>query len=307
MKKTDYMSLDGKSLAQLQLIYRLGSISAAALQLGVNQSTVSHNLERLRRVLDDPLFIKSGRGLVASAKMEAMQEPIEEVLAALTRVADPLPFDPARCEREFILVANDFEHDIIVPPLFRLLSQEAPLVRLRTVISSTADFDPLNSSRVDVELTPRTPSESSGLIAQPLLQDELQVFYDPNQRAAPRSLDDCLAAQHARVVFENGPNAGLFDRALARRGLQRQVVYSAPSFATMAAVLRGSQLLAVCPSKLAQGALAGLKCCALPIDIQRLSFHMVWHAKYRNSAEHRWFRERISTVSQALRRSAPAS
>ena len=117
MKNTDYMALDGKSLAQLQLIYRLGSISAAALELGVNQSTVSHNLERLRRILGDPLFIKSGRGLVASAKMEAMQGPMEEVLAGLARIANPLPFDPGTCRREFNIMANDFEHDLIIPGL----------------------------------------------------------------------------------------------------------------------------------------------------------------------------------------------
>jgi len=300
MKNTDFMSLDGKSLSQLQLIYRLGSISAAALQLGVNQSTVSHNLERMRRLLHDPLFIKSGRGLVASAKMEAMQEPIDEVLTALARVANPLPFDPAACDREFLLVANDFEHDIFVPPLFRLLSKEAPAVRLRTTISSNSDFDPLRSSRVDVELTPRMPSEGSGLIAQPLLQDELRIFFDANVRDAPRNLEDCLTARYARVVFDTSPTSSLFDRALAQRGLERQVAYSAPSFAAVGAVMRGSALLAACPAKLSKGALYGLQSCPIPLDIEQLSFNMVWHVKYRESAEHRWFRELIKSVSQTL-------
>ena len=87
--------------------HRLGSISNAAKELGVNQSTVSHNLNRLRRILNDPLFIKSGRGMVASAKMEAMQGPIDEVLIGLARVANPMPFDPTTCRREYLQTVVD--------------------------------------------------------------------------------------------------------------------------------------------------------------------------------------------------------
>lgn len=298
MKNTDYMSLDGKSLAQLQLIYRLGSISAAALELGVNQSTVSHNLERLRRILGDPLFIKSGRGLVASAKMEAILDPIDDVLAGLARVANPLPFDPATCHRQFTIVANDFEHDIIVPALFRRLAEQAPQVRLRTQISYLGDFDPLLISQVDVELTPRVPSEGSGLIAQPLLQDDLVMFYDAKQRAAPETLADCLNARHATVQFDKNPSAGRLDRALQEIGKSRDVAYRAPSFAALGAVLRGSSLIAACPSRLAQGTLQGLQSRPLPLAVDPLTFLMVWHVKHRESAEHRWFRQLIRSVAE---------
>ncbi|ASJ73840.1 LysR family transcriptional regulator [Granulosicoccus antarcticus] len=300
MKKTDYMSLDGKSLVQLQLIYRLGSISAAALELGVNQSTVSHNLERLRRILDDPLFIKSGRGLVASAKMEAMQSPMEEVMAGLARIANPLPFDPATCVREFNIMANDFEHDIIIPGLFKLLAQQAPQVSLRTQISSLGDSDPLLVSRADVELTPRAPTEGSGLIAQPLLQDELVMFYDAQQRSAPATLEKCLNARHAIAQFDTNPTAGRVDRALYQMGKSRKIAYKAPGFAALGAVLRGSTLVASCPSRLAQGALQGLQTCPLPMPIEPLTFFMTWHVRHRESAEHRWLRQLIRSVADSL-------
>lgn len=297
MNKTDYLALDGKGLAQLQLIYRLGSISNAAKELGVNQSTVSHNLDRLRRVLNDPLFIKSGRGLVASAKMEAMQGPIDDVLSGLARVANPMPFEPEKCHREFSIVANDFEHDIIVPPLFKLLAQHAPGVRLRTHISSLEDFDPLLSSRVDVELTPRVPTGTSGLVAQALLQDELVMFYDGEQRSAPKTLDDCLNSRHATAQFDINPMASRLDQALLRLGKTRQIAYTAPSFSTLGAVLRGTDLIASCPSRLAQGSLQDLQYCKLPVEIEPLKFLMVWHVKHRESDEHRWFRQLIRSVA----------
>ena len=218
-------------------------------------------------------------------------------MSSLARVADPLPFDPATCRREFTIVANDYEHDIIVPALFKLLARQAPQVRLRTQISYLGEFDPLLISQVDVELTPRVPSEGSGLIAQPLIQDDLVMFYDAEQRSAPETLDDCLDARHAIVQFDINPSAGLFDRALQRMGKSRQVAFKAPSFSALGAVLRGSELIATCPSRLAQGTLQGLQSCPLPVVVETLTFRMVWHVKHRESADHRWFRQLIRTVA----------
>lgn len=300
MNNTDYLSIDGKSLQLLQLIYRTGSVSAAALQLGVNQSTVSHNLERLRRLLDDPLFIKSGRGVVASAKMESMQDAIEEVLAGLGRVANPQPFDPLDSEREFTLVANDFEHDIVVPQLFRLLAREAPRARLRTLISQAADFDPLHASQIDVVLTPRKPPANAGLISQPLLREDFALFYDAGVRDAPKDMSAFLQCRHASVKFDDGPTVGIVDRLLRSKGMSRDIAYTAPNFAALGAVLRGSDLVAVCPSRLAQGSLQGLTCCVPPISLEPIDFKMIWHVKYRQSAEHAWFRGLIKSVVEAL-------
>ncbi len=300
MNETDYLSLDGKSLKLLQLIYRTGSVSAAAVQLGVNQSTVSHNLERLRRLLNDQLFIKSGRGVVASAKVEAMQDAIEEVLAGLERVANPQPFDPQSCQREFTLAANDFEHDIVVPRLFRLLAQEAPLAQLRTIISQTADFDPLYASQIDVVLTPLKPPASTGLVSQHLLSETFALYYDSSVRDAPLDLPSFIRSKHARVKFENGPSAGMIDKGLAALGESRHIAYTAPNFAALGAVMRDSDLVAVCPSRLAHGSMYGLSICALPITLDPIDFKMIWHVKYRQSAEHIWFRGLIKSVIEDL-------
>ena len=45
---------------------RSGSVTAAADELGVTQSAVSHALQKLRAIVRDPLFVKSGRGIVAT-------------------------------------------------------------------------------------------------------------------------------------------------------------------------------------------------------------------------------------------------
>lgn len=298
MNNIDYLNLDGRSLHLLKLVYELRSMSAAANQLGVNQSTVSHAVERLRRLLSDPLFIKSGRSLMPSAKMEAMIGPIGDVLEGLAQVANPLPFDAAQCEREFVLMANDYEHDLFVPPLFKAMREQAPKAKLRALMSEPGGFMSLQAGRVDVELSPKRPPNNQHIVRQPLWRDHLVVYYDAACRGAPESVTAYLQSAHARVQFDVNPTANTVDRVLQLQGRQREVVYSAPSFAALAAVLKSSDLLATSPSRLSRGAMAALSFCPVPLDLPDIEFAMLWHVKYRASEAHRWFRELVKSVAQ---------
>lgn len=52
-----------------------GSVTGAAQRLGVTQSAVRHPLDKLRAITGEPLFVTSGRGIVATARAEALAEP----------------------------------------------------------------------------------------------------------------------------------------------------------------------------------------------------------------------------------------
>ncbi|GAM78044.1 lysR-family transcriptional regulator [Vibrio ishigakensis] len=70
------MKLDHIDLNLLRLMLILledGSVSRAATRLNLSQSAVSKQLTRLREqlgeVLEDPLFIRTGRGLTPTARL----------------------------------------------------------------------------------------------------------------------------------------------------------------------------------------------------------------------------------------------
>ena len=72
MSKFDWSDLDARLLQLLVAVVEVGSITGAAQRLGVTQSAVSHLLDKLRAITGDPLFVKSGRGIVATARAEAL-------------------------------------------------------------------------------------------------------------------------------------------------------------------------------------------------------------------------------------------
>ncbi|HET7156648.1 MAG TPA: LysR family transcriptional regulator, partial [Hyphomicrobiaceae bacterium] len=86
---------------------------------------------RLRRLLNDPLFLRTPKGVVPTARATELAEPIADILArARSIVAAAEPFDAARSRRRFTLGAPDALAAVFLPPLLAGLRESAPGVDL---------------------------------------------------------------------------------------------------------------------------------------------------------------------------------
>lgn len=83
MNDIDWLNLDARLLRVLVTTVQMASVSAAAVRLDLTQSAVSHSLDRLRAITGDPLFVKSGRGVVATARAQALALRAAELLRDL--------------------------------------------------------------------------------------------------------------------------------------------------------------------------------------------------------------------------------
>ena len=248
MSKFDYSDLDGRLLNLLVAVVEVGSITGAAQRLGVTQSAVSHLLDKLRAITGDPLFVKSGRGIVATAHAVALAVQARELLSAMARFAQSGEFDPARWQTTFTIAANDFQRDVLLPPLMTRLRTQAPGVSLRIIASGIPSLEMLRQEHCQLVISPRPP-DGADILQKRLFEDDYRVFYDPSQREAPHTRAEYLAAEHITVLYE--PQRALdLDQWLLARGVQRNFKVMVPGFAGLPPFIRGSQLLATAPGLL---------------------------------------------------------
>lgn len=294
MSRIDGSDLDGRLLQLLLAVLETGSVTGASHRLGVTQSAVSHGLDRLRAITGDPLFVKSGRGIVPTARAEAMAQPAREVLGSLERLARLDAFDPARWRATLTIAANDFQRDLLLPPLAALLRERAPGLSLRVVPSHVPRTDMLRNDECQLVISPRPP-EGGDIVQKRLFEDQWRVFYDPAVREAPADLADYLAADHATVVYE--PRRALeIDQWLQAKGVERRMAVMVPGFAALPAFLRGTPLLATAPGLLARQTLAGLAHVTPPLACPPMPMYALWHARYQQDPAHRWLREQLAQV-----------
>ena len=83
--------IDLNLLRVFDAVYRTRNVSRAAESLGLTQPAVSHALTRLRLLLRDPLFVRSGAGVQPTAKATQLAEPVRTGLASLqTALSDSI-------------------------------------------------------------------------------------------------------------------------------------------------------------------------------------------------------------------------
>jgi DNA-binding transcriptional LysR family regulator len=298
MSNFDWLDLDAKLLRLLVTVVDTGSITGAAQRLGVTQSAVSHLLDKLRGITGDVLFAKSGRGIVATARAQALAERARALLGDLERFAYAENFDPSQWHTTFTIAANDFQRDALLPALMQVLREQAPGVSLRVIPSDVPTPEMLRQEHCQLIISPRPP-DGADMVQKRLFADRYRVFYDPAVRDAPTSKKDYLASEHVTVVYT--PNRALdLDAHMLKQGLERQFKVQVPGFAGLPSFILGTPLLATVPGLLHQHLMRGLAHAKVPVPCPEMPMYMIWHLRHQQDPAHQWLRQQLEAVAQPL-------
>ena len=294
MNAIDHSDIDGRLLQVLLAVVEERSVTRAAQRLDVTQPAVSHQLDRLRAITGDPLFVKAGRGIVATARAEALAVQARRLLDELRAFAQGASFDPADFEGTVVIAANDLQRDLLLPLLLRSARVRAPKLALRIVPSGVPTPELLRDGSCLLAITPRPP-DASDLMQRRLFKDRYLVYFGAASRKPPRDLDAYLAAEHLQVHHEARGRLDI-DRFIDERGLDRHVAATVAGFSGIAPFLRGSDYLVTLPGLLRASLLRGFATVAPPLPMPPMPMFMVWHQRHQADAMHRWLRDEILAI-----------
>lgn len=274
-------------------------MASAAARLHVTSPAVSNALHRLRGILGDPLFVRSGRGLTATPKAIELRPILVRAFAEVERALSH-ELDPLTCTRTFTLALSDADLVATLPTIAKRFAQALPVGKLRVVTLDTlTSTGGLAGETVDATIGP--PLAGDGLHSASLYVEE-GVFVA--RRKHPRIKDGKLTRQRFNAelhvdthVLLGQPGAGnrLADEALKRAGLHRTIAVTVPSFAAVASVVSSTDLLGGMPRRAAE-----FYARALPLQILtglvplRLEMCLHWHARTHHDAAHVAFRAAIA-------------
>lgn len=152
-------NLDLNLLVVFEAIYSAGNVSHAAKRLGMSQPTISNALGRLRDMIDDPLFVRKGKGVEPTPKAISMIGPLREALQMIrSGVADGVSFDPEIDTRHFRIVLLDQLEAVLIPHLVRSIQNRRNITFEMLQISPDAVIDGLNDGSLDLALSPHIPT-----------------------------------------------------------------------------------------------------------------------------------------------------
>ena len=299
MSKSDYLGLDGNTLTTFLTVLEEMSVSRAAERLGVTQSAVSHTLDKLRVIFDDPLFVRAGRGIESTARTRALRSSVESVLDDLKSLTDHREFDPRVEQMDFTIAANDFPIQLIFPKLLRELSQEGIHPRLRFIPSGIPRVSILRASRYRMLITP-TPPNDSELMKVSLIRSKMEIFYDSTVRKPPKTRKQFAESNYVEVRFSD-TEASLMALPAFDSSEMKPPMISVPNFGLLVPMIKGTDRITTQIAAMKMGLLKELDSTPLPFRTDTLDLFLVWHRREHDDPAHRWLRQKIvGTVTSVL-------
>ncbi|MBI1891322.1 MAG: LysR family transcriptional regulator [Burkholderiales bacterium] len=274
------------------------NVSRAAHKLFLSQPATSALLARLRDVFNDPLLVRSGRGMVPTERALTLVEPVRKVLGDIRDILQPQEaFDPRTSTRTFTIAGTEYVGLAVMPQLTRQLQQHAPQVRIALVAPTHETMaQQMEAGVLDLAVVNQSLVQPQ-LRSSRFLTDEFCVIARKNHPRIKKrlSLDVFCRLPHVMVSPRTGSFSAQTDEALKTMKLQRFVQLSVPYFTLAAEAVAHSDMIAVYPTRLAALADPRLQVLKAPLALPSFTLKACWHERAQNEAAHQWLRQMLAS------------
>ncbi|WP_420876155.1 LysR family transcriptional regulator [Pseudomonas gessardii] len=294
----DLRRIDLNLLVILDALLSEQHVTRAAERLHLSQPAVSHALARLRDLLDDPLLVRQGGGLVATARALELAAPLADALAQVQSLLAPNRFDPASARRTFRLAMSDYGAALLLPGLARALREQAPGIDLVISHASREGMqEGVLSGEIDLAagVFPDLPAE---LRSTPLFEEHYACLVDRDSLPPGGVLDLPTYLARPHVLLEmRGSGTPEIERALTAIRERRHVAISLPHWGIAPQLIQGTDLILTVSS---QGLLnidpRHLMVVPPPFYIPSFGFVLAWHKRRGGDGALQWLIAQVQDV-----------
>jgi DNA-binding transcriptional LysR family regulator len=289
-------------------------VGRAATRVGLSQPAFSNAIGRLRSRLDDPLFVRTARGMIPTKRAEQLGGSIRSALSILRQTLEaPRFFDPSASEQRFRIAMSDDVELRLVPLLARSMQSGKWQIQTRRLdgIFAIPEAD-LRNGTLDLAIGyfPDARTLPPSFVMETLSEERNVVIARRGHPAFRKNLTlkRLVQLEHAAVMYRNEP-WGLIDNELAARGFRRNLRLALPHCLSVLHAVASSNLVACIQESLvcAFGPALGVVAHQEPIGLPPFVLRMVWHRQRSDDPAQIWLRALIQKEIVAFARASERS
>lgn len=298
-------SVDLNLLVALDALLAERNVTRAAARVGLSQPGMSSALARLRKLFGDPLLVREGTTLVATARAETLVRPVREALALIQHALDDrLGFDPRTDECTVKISCSDYSVLMVIGPLVRRLAAEAPGVTIQVKPRSADPSRLLRDGATDLVIEPTEIMAGAALPSRRLFTDRwLCCVWEGNRQVGDvLSLQTYLRLGHVVYSMGAGVPAAIVDTYLERTALPRRVEFTVESFLLAPSVLQGTDLVTLVLERavpLLQRT-AAIRLLEPPVPLPPIIQTLWWSPHRTTDPALSWVRAKIGEIAAGL-------
>lgn len=278
-------------------IYKTRSVTRAADNLQLPQSTVSIGLGKLRSHFNDRLFSRTSKGMEPTPRAENALQDVRQSIASLQQaLAQHAEFDPGASAREFKICLTDISEIILLPTLLNHLKTVGPGIKVEIFKISPETPRDLEEGAMDLAVG-FMPHLEAGFYQQKLFDMNFVCLAAKGHPRIGAELDRArfLAEGHLQVK-SSGTGHSIVDKVYAEAGLKRDIVLQLPSFLGVARIVAQTEYIVTVPKRygLAMADRENIKLLAPPVELPNFSVKQHWHERFHEDPSNRWLRQTMA-------------
>ncbi|MCF8474353.1 MAG: LysR family transcriptional regulator [Emcibacter sp.] len=283
-----------------EAIYGTQNLTRAADILCLSQPAVSNALARLRRIFDDPLFVRSKTGMIPTSVAENIIGQVRQALLLMNSSLNEADiFYPEKSDKTFRINMSDLIAAMTLPSLEEMVTKDAPFVHLESYHIPREDLRrELSTGTMDFAIDAPLLHDPQ-LCHIPLLKEQYVCMLrrDHPFKGNELTLQDYLNFDHIHASSRRS-GEGHVDIALNNLGHKRNIHLRIQHYMVAPLVALRSDMALTAPRGLVSQYDARVM--TLPFTLPDLELHLYWHKSRDMDPSNRWMRQKIMDISAGL-------
>ena len=297
MNMTD---LDLNLLRAFDAIATEGNVTVAGEHIGLSQPAMSNALARLRTLFDDPLFVRTPRGMRPTPFAQQLAQPVREALRLIQgALQQHAGFDPGTSNNTFRFHMSDIGEMVFLPGLLERVKRDAPGVKIEVVRIPVKDVHAaLEAGELDLAVG-FLPGLTTGMRQQPLFREHYVCMLraDHPTIGAKISAKQFRDAAHVLVSY-TGTGHQVIEETFIKEGLSARIAVRVPHFLVVPMILARTDLIVTVPSRVAAvfAQMGNFKVLKLPVNMPSFEVRLHWHQRFHQDPANRWLRQEMTEL-----------
>ena len=294
--------MDLNLLVALQVLLEERSVSKAASRMAITQPAMSKTLARLREAFNDPLFVRSKRGIQPTPRAESLVSELENILGSIENLLIEGEFSPLSYQGEVSIAISEYVGLSLLPALASKLQTIAPKLRVKTITRVEGQLEQLASGELDFAIQIERASYGPEYRMQPLGSSPLAIFVRRQHPLVDQgiSIETLLQYPTINLYISDRENLELTIQNRYREVFGSAGMVETSHLLTALEILRETDYTLLCPAYLARndGATRDVVALSLPPEHATIiDYALVAHERTQRSPLHQWlWSEIIDTV-----------
>lgn len=292
----DLKKFDLNLLVIFECIYQHLSISKAAETLYITPSAVSQSLQRLRTQFNDPLFIRSGKGITPTVTGVNLHQHLEQNLNKLEQTINIM--HGSSLKNKFVIYSPQITTTLGVTELINSLRKNSDVeIEHHDILMSTETAENILAYRKADLIISTVPVHNRSIVCTLFKTVESVLVCSRNHpRIVEHStLEDIMREQFTLFITTQ---SGIQEQQSAANNLflNRKIGFSSDSLTSIANIIASTDIIGILPKIVYKQNAAALNLKEISVDFKLPSVKLFLMYN-RSSLNNKSFAEHIKTIT----------